>query len=56
MELLDKLKIKPNNLSLYETAFSHTSYANEHNTQSYERLEFLGDACFMGVFFKIRLR
>ena len=24
--------------------FSHTSYANEHNTQSYERLEFLGDA------------
>ena len=27
MELLDKLKIKPNNLSLYETAFSHTSYA-----------------------------
>ena len=44
MELLDKLKIKPNNLSLYETAFSHTSYANEHNTQSYERLEFLGDA------------
>ena len=44
MELLDKLKIKPNNLSLYETAFSHTSYANEHNSQSYERLEFLGDA------------
>ena len=44
MELLDKLKIKPKNLKLYETAFSHTSYANEYKTESYERLEFLGDA------------
>ena len=26
------------------TAFTHTSYANENNTKSYERLEFLGDA------------
>ena len=44
MELLDKLNIKPNLISLYETAFSHTSYANENDTISYERLEFLGDA------------
>ena len=44
MELLDKLGIKPNDISLYETAFAHTSYSNEHNVKSYERLEFLGDA------------
>ena len=25
-------------------ALTHTSYANEHNVPSYERLEFLGDA------------
>ena len=44
MELLEKLGIKPNNIKLYETAFSHTYYANENKTESYERLEFLGDA------------
>ena len=44
MELLDKLKIKPNDVNLYETALSHTSYSNEHGVKSYERLEFLGDA------------
>ena len=27
-----------------QRAFTHTSYANEHNVLSYERLEFLGDA------------
>ena len=32
------------NSDLLKTAFTHTSYANEHNTESYERLEFLGDA------------
>lgn len=32
------------NPQLLLTAFTHTSYANEHNIQSYERLEFLGDA------------
>lgn len=32
-----------NNQELYEQAFTHTSYANEHNTVSYERLEYLGD-------------
>ncbi len=44
MELLDNLNIKPNLINLYETAFYHTSYANENDTVSYERLEFLGDA------------
>ena len=44
MEILNELNIKPNNIALYETAFSHTSYANENNKESYERLEFLGDA------------
>lgn len=29
---------------LLETALTHSSYANEHKTQSYERLEFLGDS------------
>ncbi len=44
-ELFEKLKIKPKNKDLYITAFSHSSYANEHKAkQDYERLEFLGDA------------
>ena len=29
---------------LLPIALTHTSYANEHNLISYERLEFLGDA------------
>ncbi len=44
MRIFEKLKIKPNNIELYQTAFTHTSYANEHGVESYERLEFLGDA------------
>lgn len=44
MEILDELNIKTKNIKLYEQAFTHTSYANENNTESYERLEFLGDA------------
>ena len=46
MELLEKLDIKPKNFSLYETAMTHTSYANENKLKNhdYERLEFLGDA------------
>ena len=43
-KLLDKLGIKYKDISLYEQAFRHTSYAYENNTTSYERLEFLGDA------------
>lgn len=44
-ELFNKLKINPKDLKLYDRAFSHSSYANEHKSrQDYERLEFLGDA------------
>lgn len=44
MELLEKLEISTNQESLYQTALTHTSYANEHGVESYERLEYLGDA------------
>ena len=44
-ELFNKLGIKPKNIKLYETAFSHSSYVNEHKAKNdYERLEFLGDS------------
>ena len=44
-ELFERLDIKPKNISLYKTAFSHSSYVNEHKVKNdYERLEFLGDA------------
>ncbi len=44
-ELLKQFDIKPINIELYEQAFMHTSYCYEHEiTESYERLEFLGDA------------
>ncbi len=44
MEILEKLNIKTDNENLYKTALTHTSYANEHGIESYERLEYLGDA------------
>ena len=44
MKILEKLNIHAHDLSLYKIAFTHTSYSNEHNCESYERLEFLGDA------------
>ncbi len=44
MEFLKKIQIETNNYKLYEEALTHTSYANEHDVASYERLEFLGDA------------
>ncbi len=44
MELLDKFNIKTNNMHIYDTAFSHSSYCNEHDLkEDYQRLEFLGD-------------
>ena len=44
-EFFNKYKIVPKNGKLYETAFSHASFVNEHKVKSdYERLEFLGDA------------
>ncbi len=44
MKVLEKFVIETNHESLYEKAFTHTSYANEHDKESYERLEYLGDA------------
>ncbi len=47
MDLRDfekKLGYEFKNKSLIETALTHTSYANENGVESYERLEFLGDA------------
>ena len=44
MELLNKLEIPYKNEKLYQTALTHTSYANENSVKSYERLEYLGDA------------
>ena len=44
-KLFEELKIAPKNRELYKTAFSHSSYVNEHAMKNdYERLEFLGDA------------
>lgn len=43
-ELLKKINISTSNSSLYQEALTHSSYANEHNVKSNERLEFLGDA------------
>lgn len=44
-DLFKMLNIKPKEINLYKTAFSHSSYVNEHKVKNdYERLEFLGDA------------
>ena len=40
---LSKYGISKDNKDL-QVALTHTSYANEHNIESYERLEYLGDA------------
>lgn len=42
--LLKKLNIPFKNIKLYDLALTHTSFANENNVESYERLEYLGDA------------
>lgn len=44
MKILEEFKIIPKDINLYKTALTHTSYANEHKCESYERLEYLGDA------------
>lgn len=44
MEILEKFQIETQNEALYVKAFTHTSFANEENCESYERLEYLGDA------------
>ena len=44
LELVCKLQIPYKNIKYYNTALTHTSYANENSVKSYERLEYLGDA------------
>lgn len=44
MDFLSNYGITIKNKELLETALTHSSYANETKTESYERLEFLGDA------------
>ena len=44
MEILKNLNIPYQNEKLYRKALTHTSYAHEENVESYERLEYLGDA------------
>ena len=44
VEFFKNYNIDLTDVSLMQRAFTHTSYANEHNVLSYERLEFLGDA------------
>ena len=44
MQILSRFNIKTDNLSIYDTAFSHSSYCNENSMdRDYQRLEFLGD-------------
>lgn len=40
----EKIGYKFKNMAFFEKALTHSSYANEHNLQSNERLEFLGDS------------
>ena len=44
MNFLEKYNITIKNKDLLLTALTHSSYANEHECNSYERLEYLGDA------------
>ncbi len=43
-DIFKKFGIKFKNEKLIREALTHSSYANEHNTNCYERLEYLGDA------------
>lgn len=43
-ELMKSIGYSFKNQQLLKTALTHSSYANEHKIQSYERLEFLGDS------------
>ena len=42
--LEENIGYKFNDISLLKNALTHTSFANEHNLESNEKLEFLGDA------------
>lgn len=41
---MDALGVRFKDISLLQTALTHSSYANEHNCACNERLEYLGDA------------
>lgn len=44
LSLIESQGIKPKDMALFEAAFTHASYANEHRgITDYDRLEFLGD-------------
>lgn len=43
-EIQKRIGYRFSDLSLLETAFTHSSYANEHGCKDNERLEFLGDS------------
>ena len=43
-ELQEFFNLDFSDIDLLKTALTHSSYANEHNCESNERLEFLGDA------------
>ena len=43
-EILQRYHIKTSDLSIIKESLTHSSYANEHQCTSNERLEFLGDA------------
>ncbi len=43
-ELEEKIQYKFKNRNLLKIALTHSSYANEHNLENNERMEFLGDA------------
>jgi ribonuclease-3 len=52
MIFLNKLNINYKDISIYEKAVTHLSYINENNLKdhdSYERLEFLGDAVLQKI-------
>ncbi len=49
MKFLENMEIKINNKHLLDTAFTHSSFSNEHNCESYERLEYLGDAVLEAI-------
>lgn len=44
-QVFERFSIEPKDVSLYEMAFTHASYTNEHHDcPNYDRLEFLGDS------------
>jgi len=38
MDFLKKMNVKVKNKDLLETAFTHSSYSNEHDCENYERI------------------